>query len=56
MKLRRCIECSFGFDDNDGKPLCKTCEDFMVEGNSGELKIEESRYVLVEIEDEGTYD
>jgi rRNA maturation endonuclease Nob1 len=28
--MRRCVECGHLFDDNPGKPICKTCEDWLV--------------------------
>ena len=27
-----CQECGHAFDDNPGKALCRTCEDWLVEG------------------------
>lgn len=32
LKCRRCDDCDNMFDDNPGKRLCKTCEDWMVKG------------------------
>lgn len=30
LKMSICHECYQGFDDNPGKQICKTCEDWMV--------------------------
>jgi len=32
MKEEICVEHGEPFDDNDGKDICKTCEDWLVTG------------------------